>query len=55
MAAEALVFVVFLLFAVTAPLVLWRLVQSERDDGPATNRGSAERAARRDTRDDPPR
>ena len=55
MTAEALAFVAFLLLAVAAPLVLWRLVQSERDDGPATDRESAERAARRDTRDDPPR
>ena len=52
MAAEALLLVVILLLAVAAPLALWRLVQTERDDGPGMDRGSAERAARRDTRDD---
>ena len=52
MADEALLFLVILLFAVVAPLVLWRLVEAERDDGPATDRGAAERTARRDTRDE---
>ncbi len=55
MAAEALLLVTFLLLTVAGPLVLWRLVQSERDDGPGVDRESAERAARRDTRDDPRR
>lgn len=52
MAAEALTFAVILLFAVAAPLAIWRLVESERDDGPEMDRGVAERAARRDTGDD---
>ena len=52
MAGETLVFVMLLLIAVAAPLVLWRLVEAEGDDGPATDREAAERAARRDTRDE---
>jgi hypothetical protein len=48
-------FVVFLLFAVGAPLVLYALVRDERkrDASNVTDRASAERAARRD-RDDRP-
>lgn len=41
-----------LLLGVAAPLALWRLVESERDDGPETDRRTAERTARRDTRDE---
>ena len=52
MVGELLVFVVFLLLAVATALVLWRLVEAEGDDGPATDRGTAERTARRDTRDE---
>ena len=55
MAGESLVFVVLLLLAVAAPLVLWRLVEAEGDDGLATDRETAERTARRDTRDEPRR
>lgn len=53
MAAEAFaVLLLFLLLGVAAPLALWRLVESERDDGPELDRTVAERAARRDTRDE---
>ena len=52
MAGEALVVVALLVFGVAAPLVLWRLVEAEGAEGPATDRGAAERAARRDTRDE---
>lgn len=55
MAGEALAFVLFPLFAVAAPLVLWRLVEAEGGEGPPTDREAAERAARRDTRDEPRR
>ena len=52
MAAEALLLVVALLFAVVAPFVLLKLVESERNAGTEMRRDDAERAARRDTRDD---
>ncbi|WP_435155074.1 hypothetical protein [Haladaptatus sp. DFWS20] len=48
------VFLLFLLFAVGAPLVLWSLIDLE-SEGERTEHGdweSAERAARRDTSDD---
>ena len=46
-----LVFVVFLAFALAAPLALWYLVEAERERDAAnvTDRRSAERAVRRDT------
>lgn len=53
MTAEALAFALVLLLAVAAPLALWRLVRAEGDDGPEVDRETAERTARRDTRDDP--
>lgn len=49
MAAEALVVLLFVGFAVVAPLVLWALVQTEREDRTVMDREAAERAARRDT------
>ena len=52
MAGESIAFAAVLVLAVAAPLVLWRLVEAERDEGPPTDRRSAERAARRDTRDE---
>ena len=54
MAGEALL-VVFLLFALAAPLVLYVLVRDETRDNPVMDRADAERAVRRDTRDDPER
>ena len=53
MAAEAAFLLLFLLFAVGAPLVLYALVRDERkrDATSVTDRASAERAARKD-RDD---
>ena len=51
MAAEfAFVLLAFLL-AVAAPLVLYAFVSSETDDLPVMDRETAERAARRDTRE----
>ena len=51
MPAASLLFVALLLLAITAPFVLWYLVEAERDRGASnvTDRRSAERAARRDT------
>ena len=51
MTAGGALFVVFFLLAVAAPLVLWYLVEAERerDADNVTDRRSAERAARRDT------
>ncbi|WP_266078415.1 hypothetical protein [Haladaptatus caseinilyticus] len=48
------VFPLFLLFVVGAPFVLWSLIDSESDRELTehTDWQSAERAARRDTRDD---
>jgi hypothetical protein len=45
---------VFLLFAVGAPLLLWWFIETESDHQEKEHRdwASAERAARRDTRDD---
>ncbi|MFD1686908.1 hypothetical protein [Halobellus litoreus] len=40
------------LFAVVAPLVLYLLVRAEHDQRSTMDRRDAERAARRDTRDD---
>lgn len=54
MAGEALL-VVFLLFALAAPLVLYVLVRDETRDNPVMRREDAERAVRRDTRDAPER
>ncbi|GCF12592.1 hypothetical protein Harman_05270 [Haloarcula mannanilytica] len=45
-------FLVVLLFALAAPLVLYALVRSERDQRVETDRETAERLARRDTDDD---
>jgi hypothetical protein len=50
--AEALVVVVFLLLAVAAPFVLYALVRSEHDAREEMDRETAERTARRDTRDE---
>ncbi|MFC6989164.1 hypothetical protein ACFQJD_11435 [Haloplanus sp. GCM10025708] len=44
----AAVFVVVVLFAVIAPLVLYAFVREERRRGEQMDRRSAERAARRD-------
>ncbi len=54
MAAEALPFLLFVAFAVCAPLVLYALVREEgsRREMESTDWESAERAARRDTADD---
>ena len=51
MAAGAFLLVV-LLFAVAAPLVLYVLVRAEHDGRTTMDRRDAERAARRDTRDE---
>lgn len=48
MAAEGL-FVVVLLLALVAPLVLYALVRGEHDEREEMRRAEAERAARRDT------
>lgn len=55
MAAEALPFLLFAAFAVCAPLVLYVLVREDgsRREVESTDWESAERAARRDTSDDP--
>ncbi|WP_458205980.1 hypothetical protein [Haladaptatus sp. NG-SE-30] len=48
------VFLLFLAFAIGAPLVLWSLIESEADRETTEHEdwASAERAARRDTDDD---
>ncbi len=48
------IIVLFLLFAIGAPLVLWALIDSESDREQTEHHDwdSAERAARRDTDDD---
>ncbi|WP_049969738.1 hypothetical protein [Haladaptatus cibarius] len=48
------VFVLFFLFAIGAPLVLWMLIESEGDREQAQHSDweNAERSARRDTRDE---
>ncbi|KZN25449.1 hypothetical protein A4G99_02865 [Haladaptatus sp. R4] len=48
------VFALFLLFAIGGPLVLWWLIdtESDREETEHHDWSSAERAARRDTRDD---
>lgn len=51
MAAESAFVLLVLLLAVAAPLVLYALVSSETDDLPVMDRETAERAARRDTRE----
>jgi type II secretory pathway pseudopilin PulG len=43
---------VFLLLSLAAPLVLYALVRSERDQRVETDRETAERLARRDTDDE---
>ena len=50
--AEVFVFGVFLLLALVAPFVLYALVRAEHDDREEMDRDAAERAARRDTRDE---
>jgi multisubunit Na+/H+ antiporter MnhG subunit len=45
-------FVVVLLLALAAPLVLYMLVRSEHDQRVETDRETAEQMARRDTDDD---
>ena len=45
-------FVVVLLLAVAAPLALYALVRSDRDQRVETDRETAERVARRDTDDE---
>lgn len=49
--AEGVV-VLFLLLALVAPLVLHVLVRAEHDEREPMDRETAERTARRDTRDD---
>lgn len=51
MAGEAGVLLVFVLFGVGAPLVLYYLVRSEHNRRVEMDREDAERAARRDTED----
>ena len=51
MAGFGALFVVFLLFALVAPLVLYALVRSEHDQRGEMDREAAERVARRDTGD----
>ncbi len=48
------VFALFLLFAIGGPLLLWWLIDTESDHEETEHRDrkNAERAARRDTRDD---
>ncbi|SEN22247.1 hypothetical protein SAMN05216388_100291 [Halorientalis persicus] len=43
-------FVVFLLVAIGAPVLLWLLIESETDDPDVMDRRSAEEAARADSR-----
>jgi len=50
--AEGALVAVFLLFALLAPLVLYGLVRAEHDQRETMDRDEAERAARRDTRDE---
>ena len=50
--AEGAFLLVVLLFAVGAPLVLYSLVCAEHDQRSTMDRRDAERAARRDTRED---
>jgi len=52
MAAVTGLFLVVLLLALAAPLVLYVLVRSEHDQRVETDRETAERLARRDTDDD---
>jgi hypothetical protein len=51
-AGEAFVVLLVLAFAVGAPVVLWLLVESETDRTEVTDRQTAERLARSDSRDD---
>jgi hypothetical protein len=51
-AAEALLVALVLAVAVGAPVVLWLLVESETDRTEVTDRETAERLARSDSRDD---
>ncbi|UIO99316.1 hypothetical protein Hbl1158_12370 [Halobaculum sp. CBA1158] len=55
MAGVGVVFVLFVALAVIAPLVLYALVRDERerDADRVADRESAERAARRDTDEEP--
>ena len=50
--AEGALLLVVLLFAVGAPLILYALVRAEHDQRSTMDRRDAERAARRDTRED---
>ncbi|WP_336135943.1 hypothetical protein [Natronomonas amylolytica] len=50
--ADGAILVVFLLFAVAAPLVLYALVRAEHDQREEMSREEAERVARRDTDDE---
>jgi type II secretory pathway pseudopilin PulG len=52
MPAVSGLFVVVVLLALVAPLVLYVLVRSERDQRVETDRETAERMARRDTGDE---
>ena len=52
MVTEPLVVSVFVLLAVGAPLALYALVRSEHDRRETMDREDAERAARRDTREE---
>ncbi|WP_336338223.1 hypothetical protein [Haloarcula brevis] len=52
MPAASGLFVVVLLLALVAPLVLYILVRNERDRRVETDRETAERLARRDTGDE---
>ncbi|SEG52346.1 hypothetical protein [Halobellus limi] len=51
--AEGALLVLVLLFAVGAPLVLYALVRAEHDQRSTMDRRDAERAARRDTTEEP--
>lgn len=49
--AEAALFVVILVLAILAPLVLYSLVRAEHDRRETMDRQDAEQVARRDTRE----
>lgn len=51
--AEGALVLIFLLVAAGAPLVLYLFIRAETEDLPVMDREAAERAARRDTEDDP--
>ncbi|WP_144900974.1 hypothetical protein [Halobellus captivus] len=53
--ADGALFLVVLLFAVAAPLVLYALVRAEHDQRETMDRRDAERAARRDSEETTPR